>query len=412
MDQPWNANIHYDALLDAMVPLGTQCVLDVGCGDGLLAARLARRIPYVTAVDIDAPVLRRAQASRASGNIPLRSSGRPRRRCMSYAATFAPCCPGRVSVGCCTAGCSLRGAHPSNRENPMAAADMTKCALACEIGCPHPMIGGYGSQTTSDRQLRSASGQEPKPHPQPVGVDHLWSRGHVTYAPDDAALAARLRASTGLGEVWRCLRCGDFALGGPQGRGAPEDAPLIMRGKALRQAIIIRALGVERLVRALVLALAAWAVWEFRGARGAIQATLDRDLPVLRAAGFKVDQMTVIHALEKALAAKPSTLALITGMLAAYAVLQAVEGVGLWLLKRWGEYFAVVATSIFLPLEVHDLAKGITTTRVVTFSINVAAVVYLLISKRLFGVRGGRKAYDVERRGEQLLDLERAAMLT
>lgn len=57
--------------------------------------------------------------------------------------------------------------------------------------------------------------------------------GHVTYAPDDAALAARLRASTGLGEVWRCLRCGDFALGGPQGRGAPEDAPLIMRGKGV-----------------------------------------------------------------------------------------------------------------------------------------------------------------------------------
>lgn len=59
--------------------------------------------------------------------------------------------------------------------------------------------------------------------------------GHVTYAPDDSALAARLRASTGLGEVWRCLRCGDFALGGPQGRGAPEDAPLIMRGKAFAQ---------------------------------------------------------------------------------------------------------------------------------------------------------------------------------
>lgn len=70
MDQPWNANIHYDALLDAMVPLGTQCVLDVGCGDGLLAARLARRIPYVTAVDIDAPVLRRAQTRFA--NAPIR----------------------------------------------------------------------------------------------------------------------------------------------------------------------------------------------------------------------------------------------------------------------------------------------------------------------------------------------------
>jgi uncharacterized membrane protein (DUF2068 family) len=249
--------------------------------------------------------------------------------------------------------------------------------------------------------------------------DHIINRwelltcglaGHVTYAPDEEALAQRLSGSTGLGEVWRCLRCGDFALGEPQGRGHADEAPLIMRGKALRQATIIRALGVERWFRAIVLALAAYAVWKFRGARGAIQATLDRDLPIFRNAGFKVDQMSAIHELEKALAAKPSTLVLITLMLAAYAILQVVEGVGLWLLKRWGEYFAVVATSVFLPLEIYDLTRGITMTRVVTFTINVAAVVYLLVSKRLFGLRGGRKAYDEERRGEQLLDVERAAM--
>ncbi|MGH3636719.1 MAG: DUF2127 domain-containing protein, partial [Mycobacterium sp.] len=107
-----------------------------------------------------------------------------------------------------------------------------------------------------------------------------------------------------------------------------------------------------------------------------------------------------------------STLALLTLVLAAYATLELVEGVGLWLLARWGEYFAVVATSIFLPLEIHDLTKGITLTRALTFTINVAAVVYLLISKRLFGLRGGRKAYDDERRGEQLIDLERAATKT
>lgn len=234
--------------------------------------------------------------------------------------------------------------------------------------------------------------------------------GHATYAPDDEALAERLSARTELGEVWRCLRCGDFALGEPHGSGHPEDAPLITRGKALRQAIIIRALGVERLLRAVVLGLAAWAVWEFRGARGSIQATLERDLPIFRAAGFKVDQMSAIHHLEKALAAKPSTLTLITLMLAAYAVLQVVEGIGLWLLKRWGEYLAVVATSVFLPLEIHDLTKGITVTRVATLTINIAAVIYLLFSKRLFGLRGGRKAYDEELHGEQLLDLERAAM--
>jgi uncharacterized membrane protein (DUF2068 family) len=95
--------------------------------------------------------------------------------------------------------------------------------------------------------------------------------------------------------------------------------------------------------------------------------------------------------------------------LAAYAVLQVVEGIGLWLLKRWGEYFAVIATSVFLPLEIYDLTKGITSTRALTFAINIAAVIYLLVSKRLFGLRGGREAYDAERRGEQLLDIERAA---
>ena len=236
--------------------------------------------------------------------------------------------------------------------------------------------------------------------------------GHVTYAPDEEALADRLSGTTGLGEVWRCLRCAEFTVGEPDGRGHPQDAPMIMRGKALRQAIIIRALAVERLFRAVVIALAAYAVWKFRGARGAIQATLDRDLPIFRAAGFKVDQMTVVHELEKALAAKPSTLALLTLMLAAYALIEVIEGVGLWLLKRWGEYFAVIATSVFLPLEIHDLTKGITMTRLVTFTINIAAVVYLLFSKRLFGLRGGRKAYDEERRGEQLLDVERAAAAT
>lgn len=50
----------------------------------------------------------------------------------------------------------------------------------------------------------------------------LWTcgrRGHVTYAPDDDALAERLSGTTGLGEVWRCLRCGDFTVGPPHRRG-------------------------------------------------------------------------------------------------------------------------------------------------------------------------------------------------
>lgn len=235
-------------------------------------------------------------------------------------------------------------------------------------------------------------------------------RGHITYAPEGTALAERLTGTTGVGQVWRCLRCGEFTLGAAQLRGSVHDAPMVLRGKALRQSVIVRAFGLERFIRAILLGLAAWVVWEFRGAQGSIEAVLDRELPLLQASGLKVSQMTGVHELEKALAAKPSTLALLTLLLASYGVLEVIEGVGLWLLARWGEYFAVVATSFFMPLEIHELAKGITPTRALIFAINVAVVVFLLISKRLFGLRGGRSAYDHERRGEQLIDIERAAM--
>jgi protein-L-isoaspartate O-methyltransferase len=48
--EPWNINIHYDALLESQVPLGARRVPDVGCGDGFLAARLAERASDVTAL--------------------------------------------------------------------------------------------------------------------------------------------------------------------------------------------------------------------------------------------------------------------------------------------------------------------------------------------------------------------------
>jgi 2-polyprenyl-3-methyl-5-hydroxy-6-metoxy-1,4-benzoquinol methylase len=55
----WNVNIHYDGLLERLVPLDAHSVLDVGCGDGLLSARLARRVPCVVGLDTAAPVVER-----------------------------------------------------------------------------------------------------------------------------------------------------------------------------------------------------------------------------------------------------------------------------------------------------------------------------------------------------------------
>ncbi|TDC52028.1 class I SAM-dependent methyltransferase [Jiangella ureilytica] len=64
MREPWNANLHYDARLADLVPAGARAVLEVGCGDGFLAARLAERSPspQVVALDVDAPVLARARS--------------------------------------------------------------------------------------------------------------------------------------------------------------------------------------------------------------------------------------------------------------------------------------------------------------------------------------------------------------
>lgn len=58
----WNHNIHYHPVLLDALPPHPHRVLDVGCGDGILAADLVRRgIPEVVAIDVDAPVLRRAR---------------------------------------------------------------------------------------------------------------------------------------------------------------------------------------------------------------------------------------------------------------------------------------------------------------------------------------------------------------
>ncbi len=235
-------------------------------------------------------------------------------------------------------------------------------------------------------------------------------RGHLTYAPDESELADRLSGRTGAGAVWRCLRCGDFVLGAPKLSGPADQAPLVLRGKALRSAIILRLLALERVLRTLLLALAVYGVLRFKSARTSIQDALTRDLPAFRASGIHVDQLALVRELQHALATQPSRLNLVAALLAGYAAIEAVEAVGLWLLARWGEYFAAVATAVFLPLEVRELAKGVTFTRGGAFLINVAAVIYLLFAKRLFGLRGGRRAYDGERRGEQLLEVERTAL--
>jgi ubiquinone/menaquinone biosynthesis C-methylase UbiE len=58
----WNHNIHYQPIILAAVPADCGRALDVGCGDGLLAARLADRCAEVTGIDSDPPMITQARA--------------------------------------------------------------------------------------------------------------------------------------------------------------------------------------------------------------------------------------------------------------------------------------------------------------------------------------------------------------
>lgn len=237
--------------------------------------------------------------------------------------------------------------------------------------------------------------------------------GHLTYAPDEADLRRRIRADSAIGELWRCLRCGDFVPGPPRSSGPADRAPVPPRGKALRQILILRVLGVERVIRGVLLLAGSYAVLRFRSSQASLREVFLHDLPAARPLadrlGFDIDRSSLVTALNRALTAKTSTLAVVAALLAAYGALEMVEGVGLWLARRWAEYLTVVATAAFLPLEVHELLKSLTVTRVLTFLLNVAIVVYLLLAKRLFGLRGGQPAYQRELTSESLLEVEAAA---
>ena len=47
----WNHNVHYQPVILTAVPPGCGPALDVGCGDGMLAGRLAKRCAEVTGID-------------------------------------------------------------------------------------------------------------------------------------------------------------------------------------------------------------------------------------------------------------------------------------------------------------------------------------------------------------------------
>jgi uncharacterized membrane protein (DUF2068 family) len=238
-----------------------------------------------------------------------------------------------------------------------------------------------------------------------LGCGH---HGHVTYAPAEAGVRQQLRAQTAAGEAWRCLRCGTYVTGAPMASGPAEQAPAVRRGREVRSAFILRVFAVERFLRGLVAGALAFVVWRFAYSRESIEQAFNRERPILRSLfrqfGYNIDNSKLFGSIQHALTLSPTAIKLLAGGLALYAVIELIEAVGLWLYRRWGEYFAMVATSLGLPYEIYDLVDQITAPRAIFFAVNLALVLYLVITKRLFGVRGGKHAYEARLRSESIME--------
>jgi len=201
--------------------------------------------------------------------------------------------------------------------------------------------------------------------------------------------------------------------GPPDLSGPAASAPAVVRGKEVRSKLILRLFALERFLRAIIFGVTAFGLWRYRYSRNAIERAFDRELPIIRdlfrQLGFNIDHSKFVGLLQHALTLSNGSLTLLAAGAAGYAVLEIVEGTGLWLARRWGEYFAMVATSLGLPLEIYDLTRKVTVTALALFGINLALVLYLVIAKRLFGIRGGKAAYDARLRSESVLEAARRA---
>jgi uncharacterized membrane protein (DUF2068 family) len=206
---------------------------------------------------------------------------------------------------------------------------------------------------------------------------------------------------------YRCLRCDSWIPRPPPEAPTRDTLPardeiaVPLRGRGLRDRYVLRVIAVERAVHVVVLGGLAVAVFLFIGHR----TTLRHDYVsiingLFGSSGGPDARKGLLGDFRHLFIISPSHLYDIGFLLVAYATLEAVEMVGLWFAKRWAEYLTFVATTLFVPLEVYELLSSFGWLKLVTFIVNMAVVIYLLLGKRLFGLRCGRAADLARRRAD------------
>jgi uncharacterized membrane protein (DUF2068 family) len=235
-------------------------------------------------------------------------------------------------------------------------------------------------------------------------------RGHELIGTD----AARLRPEDAVvareehGVRWyRCVRCDSWVPLAPPADPTRETPPareeieLPLRGKALRDRIVLRIIAIDRAIHFVVLGALAVAVFLFASHEVRVRDWFYRVANAIQGGNSSPDHVSghgFLHSIEHIFTLKSSTLYAVAAAAAAYALLEGVEAVGLWYQKRWAEYLTFVATIAFIPYEIYELSRAVSPFKLVAFVLNIAIALYLLFAKRLFGLRGGGAAEERERK--------------
>jgi uncharacterized membrane protein (DUF2068 family) len=207
---------------------------------------------------------------------------------------------------------------------------------------------------------------------------------------------------------YRCLRCDSWLALAPPEHGARDAPPpreqieLPLRGRPLRDKVVLRLIAIDRAFHFVVLAALGALVLVFATDRHTLRHSFYRAIVDLQggAAASQSHTHGFWHFVNEAFTTSSSHLHLVGAVLLAYAAVEGIEAAGLWRQRRWAEYLTFVVTASLLPLEVYELSDRLSVSKVVAFVINVAVVIYLLYAKRLFGIRGGAAAEEAERAGD------------
>ena len=236
--------------------------------------------------------------------------------------------------------------------------------------------------------------------------------GHALVGTD----AAHLRPSDRLvvrdhdGLRWhRCLRCDSWLpLPLPKDPSRPfppdrVDIDLPLRGRALRDRYVLRLIAADRVIHVLVLGTLAVAIFLFARHRGQLHRDYTQILADLQGGlGGPINNTGhgVFSELNRLFALSARDLYLAGAAVSAYTAVLAFEAFGLWFARRWAEYLTLIETGVLVPIEIYELTTKASALKVLTLVINLAVVAYLLISKRLFGMRGGGAAERAERQAD------------